>query len=122
MSSALFPALSICESGPFHAFPWSSLTDKDAPLLPATTTAIRQFPPWAGFGRFDFHLLKKENGLPSAASTLLCTSVGTTPVPVELEIVITSPALTPWFAEGSCATAVNVWLPFAIVVLSKEIE
>ena len=41
---------------------------------------------------------------------------------MELETVIVTAALVPWFPDGSCPNAVKVWLPFATVVVSKESE
>src|SRR5437879_7279051 len=41
---------------------------------------------------------------------------------VVLETVIGTGELMPLFAEGSCATAVSVWLPLESAVVSNKIE
>jgi len=59
--------------------------------------------------------------VPELGQAPLPTSAGITE-PVEFETVIVTAALVPWFPDGSCPTAVKVWLPFATVVVSKESE
>jgi hypothetical protein len=53
--------------------------------------------------------------------TVLCFS-GPIDVFVVLETVTVTAGLVPILALGSCATAVNVWVPFESAVVSSEVE